>query len=256
LVAPRILVLDIETSPNLVYTWGLFRQNIGINQIVKPTEIICFSAKWLGGKMQFCSSYDYSLEKITEESKHNMVAVLWTLLDQADAIIHYNGQSFDIPHINREFLQQDMTPPSPYAQIDLYRTVRSRFRHASNKLDWVAQELGIGSKTTHEGFGLWERCLQGDPLAWARMERYNRQDVKLTEALYRRLLPWITNHPALNLITGTEHSCPVCSSLDLTKRGLAHTKTSTFQQWQCNECGSYSRSGKRLSGVDLRQVGK
>ena len=46
----KILYLDIETAPNLVFTWGLFNQNIGLNQIVKPGYTLCFAAQWEGKK--------------------------------------------------------------------------------------------------------------------------------------------------------------------------------------------------------------
>src|SRR5690606_22016747 len=46
----RILTLDVETSPMLSYHFGLWDQNIGINQIVKQSRIICFAAKWVGEK--------------------------------------------------------------------------------------------------------------------------------------------------------------------------------------------------------------
>ena len=46
----KILLLDIETAPNRVYCWGLWDQNIGLNQIEEPGYTLCFSAKWHGQK--------------------------------------------------------------------------------------------------------------------------------------------------------------------------------------------------------------
>jgi len=48
--APRILVLDIETSPNLAWVWGMWDQNVGINQLVESQTVLCFAARWLGEK--------------------------------------------------------------------------------------------------------------------------------------------------------------------------------------------------------------
>ena len=45
----RILYLDIETAPNEGKFWGLFKQNIGTNQITKPGYTLCFAAKWGDG---------------------------------------------------------------------------------------------------------------------------------------------------------------------------------------------------------------
>lgn len=243
----KILTIDIETSPALAFVWGTQKVYISPGQIVEPTRMLCFAAKW------------YGKPGIIYRSEHHdgaeaMLDKLWELLDEADAVVHYNGTSFDIPHINREFLLAGIGPPAPFAEIDLWRTVRSRFRFMSNKLDSVAQALEIGGKAAHEGFGLWVKCLDGDEAAWRRMKRYNIQDVRLTESLYTELRPWIKGHPSMNLVSGVSHACPTCGSVSLAKRGVARTKITTYQRYQCNVCGSYSQSGKRLSAVDVRPL--
>ena len=43
----KVLLLDIETAPNLVHVWGLFKQNISISQIMDSSYVMCFAAKWL-----------------------------------------------------------------------------------------------------------------------------------------------------------------------------------------------------------------
>ena len=243
----KILVFDIETAPALAYVWGIHEQRIGAHQIVEPTRMLCFAAKWLDDKKVHFASEHHT-------GKEQMLADLWALLDEADAVVHYNGKSFDVKHVNREFLLAGMGPPSPYAQIDLYSTVRGQFKFLSNKLDSVAHALEIGGKAAHEGFGLWTACLAGDDKAWGRMKRYNVQDVRLTEALYYELLPWIKTHPSVNLVSGPPFSCPKCGSTDLTKRGFHHTATTATQRYQCGSCGSYSRGGKRTNWVDVRGV--
>jgi DNA polymerase III epsilon subunit-like protein len=87
--------------------------------------------------------------------KKTMLKKIHSLLDECDAVIHYNGTRFDIPTLNKEFLEAGMPPPSPYHQIDLLKTSRKEFRFPSNKLDYVARALGLGQKTKHEGFELW-----------------------------------------------------------------------------------------------------
>lgn len=243
----RLLILDIETAPATALVWGIHKQHLGAHQIVEPVRMLCFAAKWYDSKKVYYASEHHN-------SREEMLLLLWDLLHEADAVIHYNGASFDVPIINREFLLAGFNPPSPFAQIDLWKSVRSKFRFMSNKLDSVAGELGIGHKIPHEGFDLWKKCLADDEKAWGRMKRYNIQDVRLTEKLYTRLRPWIKGHPSVTLVLGGTHNCPTCGSAKVQKRGFARTAMSTFQQYQCNDCGSYSRSGKRLDGVDLRGV--
>ena len=85
-------------------------------------------------------------------------------------------------------------------------------RYVDAKLDYVAGALGLGHKRAHEGFTLWTSCIAGDEKAWDRMRRYNIQDVRLTEKLYDRILPWIPNHPHMGLYTDGGHCCPTCGS--------------------------------------------
>lgn len=240
----KILVLDIETGPATVLTFGIHKQHIGAHQIIEDGKILCFAAKWYGEKrMHFGSSESGDSE--------TMLLKLYDLLDEADAVVHYNGKSFDIPHIQGQMYLHSILPPSPFFQIDLWKTVRSQFRFLSNKLDEVAKRRGLGEK--HEtSFDLWKRCHFGERAAWKQMGDYNKQDVLLTEALYVDLLPWIKGHPSKNLIDGEGDVCPTCGAGALQKRGFAHTKVSSFQRYQCLACGSYSRSNKRVAGVGVQ----
>ena len=148
----KVLFLDIETAPNKVYCWGLWNQNISINQIVEPGYTICFAAKWENSKkIHFHSMQKNGIKRMVKEAHK--------LLEEADAVVHYNGKKFDIPTLNREFLLAELQPPSGYSEVDLYSAVKKKFRFASNKLDYVSSELGIGNKVQHKGMGLWTDCM-------------------------------------------------------------------------------------------------
>lgn len=236
--APRVLLLDIETTPSLVYTWGLFDQNIGLNQVVEPTRMLSFAGKWIGErKVHFFGGPETSHERMVNDA--------WAMMDAADVVVHYNGRSFDEKHLNREFLEHRLDPPSPYQTVDLYSTVKGRFRFLSNKLEHVSRELGLEGKVAHEGFGLWTKCMSGDPAAWRRMEKYNRRDVTLLEDLYRELLPWIKGHPNLQHF-GSGDGCPRCGHGESIKRGFHRTAASVFQTRQCKGCGGYFRDRKAM----------
>jgi len=79
-----------------------------------------------------------------------MIQAAHDLLSEADAVIHYNGNSFDMPWLHTEFLLAGMPPPEPYKNIDLLLAVRKRFRFVSNKLDYVTQAVGLEGKVHHE----------------------------------------------------------------------------------------------------------
>lgn len=239
----KILHLDIETAPNLVYAWGLYKQDVSISQIVDPGYTLCYAAKWHGDRTIHTAN-------VKDDGGEGLVKTLWALLNEADVVVHYNGTKFDIPTINKEFLLLGLPPPAPYQQIDLLKTVRKQFRFASNKLDFVCQQLGIGAKVQHKGMELWSQCMQGNEKAWREMLRYNKQDVRLLGKLYLKLLPWIDNHPNVVLYEPLVENreglhCPNCGGDELERRGFAYTKVSKFQRYRCTDCGKWSRVRKK-----------
>ena len=232
----RILILDIETKPNRVFTWGLWDQNIGLSQIIEPGGTICFAAKWYGEtKVHFASDH--------HDGHDEMVAAAWRLMDEADIIVGYNHRSFDVKHLHAEFVRLRLGPPSPHKDVDLLTVARGQFKMPSNKLDFIAQELGVGHKVKHTGFDLWTGCMDGCDKAWRTMKKYNIHDVRLTEELYDRLRPWIKNHPNLNMWRTVRVSgCDKCGSDDLTDSGFKYTQTRAYKQFVCNNCGGYSHA--------------
>lgn len=236
----RILTIDIETKPMLVYSWGLWRQNHSIDQIVDDGGIICFAAKWFGEKEVIFAS-DHA------DGHEGMLRKAWELLTEADVVITYNGDNFDIPRLNQEFMLQGWGPAAPFKSVDLIRTNRRRFQLPSRKLDYLAQRSGTGAKVKHQGFDLWIGCLAGDDTAWATMEKYNRGDVTLTERVYLRLLPWMTTGPHFGLLLGGNRLCPYCGSAKVVKTGKpVHAFAQTYSLLRCQNCTGWSRDVFRI----------
>jgi len=188
----KILLLDIETSPNTAYVWGLFNENIPLARLIDSSEVLCWSAKWYGDTEIMFSS-------VLQSSRKKLLKGIHSLLSDADAVVTYNGNRFDLPVLNKEFFMEGMSPPAPYKRIDLYQTVKQQFRFTSNKLDHVADQLGFGKKKDTT-FQLWVDCMNQDEAAWKSMEEYNRHDVVLLEQLYTKVLPWISNHPIMECL--------------------------------------------------------
>jgi DNA polymerase elongation subunit (family B) len=245
----RLLMLDIETAPHKVYAWGLYDQRIGLNQIVEPGYTLCYAAKWYGER-------GIMFDSVHQSTQAKMLKSVHKLLDEADAVCHYNGERFDVPTLEGEFAKHRMRPPSPFKHIDLLKTCRRRFKLASNKLDYVAQLFGLGQKTSHKGMPLWTACMNGEDTAWRTMERYNKQDVRLLEKLYEEIRPWVKNHPNFGAISG-EHCCPLCESQKLQRRGYYVTRNKSYAQFQCRSCFAwlYEVSGKLQKGLQgMRQA--
>lgn len=243
----KTLYLDIETTPHVAYVWKLYDENIGLSQIIKPTRMLCVAYMFDEGDMEFAAEWQ-------KGGHRGMVKRIHKAMDEADAVVHYNGASFDEKHLNREFLQAQLTPPSPYQTIDLYRAIKTKFRFASSRLQYISDALEIRQGKLHTDFTLWSGTLDGDPAARTEMETYNREDVELLVELYDELLPWITRHPNVALVDGVAEGCTRCGSTLLQKRGKQFTTAGVFQRYQCQNCGGWNRGAKRLNTTALREA--
>ncbi len=236
----KTLILDIETSPHKMYIWHPGKQYVRAENIVEAGHTLCWAAKWRGDK-------DIMFGSVWGDGKKRMLKRMWNLINKADVIIHFNGEKFDVPTLNKEFLLAKMGPPAPYRQVDVIKTLRRRFRFASNALDHVAQRLGLGRKVQHKGMALWHDVMRGVATAKRTMERYNKHDVRLTEKVYERVLPWIPNHPNAALYMDDDKPvCPSCGAKNPPKRGYAYTTTGKYQRYQCTGCGFWPRGSQNL----------
>ena len=248
---PRVLIFDIETSPILGYVWGLFNQNLQLDRIVEDWMIITWAAKWLGEGVVFCdtiANYDYTggFDPVAEKK---LVAGLWDLLDEADIVVAHNGDKFDRRKANAKFLEYGLGEPSPYKIVDTLKIARGNFAMTSNKLDYIAKFLTGHGKMEHEGFPLWSKFLQNDPVAQKNMLDYNIQDVHVLEEVYVTIRGWDKKAPNIALYFGDQDvRCPKCGGLHLTELAGKHayTNLSQFQLMQCDSCGGYSRQRVNL----------
>lgn len=243
--APKILILDIETSPIVSYTWGIYDQNVAPNMIKQDSFIMSWAAKWLDSKRLFQAD-QRAAKDITNDKA--ILLELWDLMDEADIILGQNSQAFDVKRINARFIEHGMKPPSPYQQIDTLKLAKKNFAFTSNKLEHLSKRLNPEDmkKSEHSkfpGFKLWTECLAGNKAAWREMAKYNLQDVLATEALFKRLAPWGTPVNFGAFFDG-ELTCQ-CGSTEFHKDGYRYTASGCYQSYECKRCGA-KHKGERV----------
>jgi DNA polymerase elongation subunit (family B) len=234
---PKILLLDIETAPNLSYVWGHYEQNV----IQHQTEwyMLSWSIRWLHDKPITKALCDYDDYQAGSDNDKSLVQELWKYLDDADVLVWQNGDKFDHKKINTRFIKHGIRPPRPYRTVDTLKIARKHFAMNSNKLDDLGKYLGVGHKLQHKGFELWKGCLIGDAESWATMKAYNEQDVELLQNVYLKLLPWIYSHPNVSTMKGLKDGCRNCGSTDITADGFILTATGKRPQYRCEHCDTW-----------------
>lgn len=255
-VGPKIVTLDIETSPLESYHWGLWDQNIGLEQINVEWSILSFSAKWLGDpKIIYRDTGGKGVKNVRNDKE--VLKALWEVLDEADIVVAQNGQAFDIKKINARFILSGFPPYSPIKIVDTLLVAKRHFGFTSNKLAWTSKYLSTTKKDEHKqfpGFELWTECLKDNPKAWAEMKKYNCQDTISTEEYYLRLRPWTAGHPNVAAYVESEDiMCPKCGSKHVQKRGSSITQTGAYHRFQCVECGGWSRSRYTTNSKEKRR---
>lgn len=255
MAAPAILFLDIETAPDVAWVWGVYEQNA--IAVKEHWYILSYAAKWRGeDAIETRGLVDYPGYKGGSSCESDLLDSVWSLLDRADIVVAHNGSDFDVKKLNAKFIQWDFDPPSPYKVVDTKRDLTRVARFSSNKLDWLCKQLELGSKMETGGFDTWQGCMNGDREAWAKMKEYNANDIVLLESLYETLAPWIRQPNAALFHDGEEIRCanPACGSESLTKRGTQHALTRSYQRYQCNDCGAWTRSAKSVKAVKSQRA--
>jgi hypothetical protein len=239
----KILLFDIENSPLISYTWGIWEQDV--IEVKEEWYILCFAYKWLGEKTTHIVALpDFKGYRTNKKDDFHLVKKLHDIFEEAEVIIAHNGDAFDIKKANARFIYHDLEPSKPYKTIDTLKIARRYFKFDSNKLDYLGQYLKLGRKLPHTGKHLWFGCMEGDMESWKLMKRYNIQDVVLLEKVYLKLRGWASTGTNLNMVYGTLANCPRCVSPYIKRNGWRYTNTVYYQRWKCNNCG-FSAIGER-----------
>lgn len=244
---PRILVIDIETSPLESWTWGIWDQNVGLEQIKTEWTILSYAAKWLGEKAILYADTGGRGADLVRDDKP-LMGKIWALLDEADIVIAQNGKRFDVRKMNARLIMHGFGPPSPYRVIDTMLVAKKYFAFTSQKLAWTSKYLTDSPKSEHKkfpGFELWVECLKDNPAAWAEMKKYNKQDIRSTEKVYLRQRPWIESHPNLGVYNPEDRPlCPKCGSDKLHVGGgnrISVKQQGVYKRYVCQKCGGWAR---------------
>lgn len=247
-IRPKIGLIDIETAPLGAAVWGLWDQNVGLNQIENEWTIMSFALKPLGGPKSSIEYLDTSQAETPRNDAH-IVQRLWEVLNEYDVLIAHNGKKFDMKKIRARMIMLGYKPHSPVKLEDTLLFAKQVACFTSNKLEWLTTYLSAQKKDVHSefpGHELWNECLKGNPKAWKVMKKYNIRDITSLEDVYFKLRPWVQG--AVNLAVYDDSNeavcCPVCGSDDVEQDGWSFTQTGKYLRYHCKDerCGAWSRS--------------
>lgn len=235
--SPKIITFDLETSPIVATTWGIYQQFLGVNNIVKDWFIISGAWKELGKdkvhSVQISKPYD----------DYKVVKKLRDVLATADIIIGQNCDQFDMKKLNARMIFHGIEPLPHIPTIDTKKEAKKIAAFTSNKLEYLGKHL-VGAGKIKTDYQLWLDVMNGSKSALKEMVEYNKIDVVRNEEVYLILKPYMKNHPHIGVLNGLSkfHSCNNCGGVHLKRNGIRPTKAGILkQEVQCKDCGAYHR---------------
>jgi hypothetical protein len=230
---PKVFLLDIESATVWTRVWGLWRQRIPYQNIIKvdgrPMDwfMLCWAGKWLGDDKIISDSV--TSWEATHRNDKRIARSIWKIIHEADVLIGHNLDRFDLRKI----------------------------MHSAHNLDYLNSIFSLRMKEDTD-YQLWIDCEEGDKEALAYMLHYCESDVLALEDLYLKLRPYMTSHPNLGLYVDDEDPmCPHCYSKEIIRDGVYKdavytTNVSVFPAYRCLKCGATPRGRKTIVSKEKR----
>ena len=238
------LFFDIETSPNVVLSWRTgYNLTITPYDILQERAIICSCWKWEGEEQVHSLTWD------KKQNDKSMLKAFIKEVNKADEIIGHNSDKFDIKWLRTRCVYHSVGMFPTYQTLDTLKMAKSGFNFNSNKLDYIAQYLGVGKKLETGGLDLWKKvCLEKDEAALQKMVDYCKQDVVILEKVFEKLRPY-SKHKVnyATLRGGDKFECPNCGTYNVRLSKTYTTSTGVMRHsMQCKDgCSSaYTVSNK------------
>jgi hypothetical protein len=238
LVGHHILVLDIERFKGRaeVEFWSLAdfkNRRLPADAVVEWPRTICLAWRFYGTKrVEFAAEWEPG-------GREAMLLAAWEAYDRADIVVGHNVAAFDTKHLNAEWRDMGLMPPSPFKTVDTLKEARKHFGDESKQLASLTQRLGIETKTDKYDVEVARAALAGHVPSQRKLANYNKGDVVASEALYDAFRGWMPNHPhvksgnALDVV-----SCNQCASRSLSRNGIKLASQITYLLYRCDDCGA------------------
>lgn len=237
---PKVLAFDFETSPAKGYFFGNIWET-NIIEVIEYEQILCVA--WMehgSDKVYVKGQDDFPSYKAGKLDDKELVKFFRDIISRYDIVSGHNSDRFDLTVLNTRLLAHGLEPISLSSTLDTKKISKNKFHLPSNKLDDIADFLGIGRKlSTHKS--LWMGCEQGIQKDWDYMKKYCKLDVKLQDEVLEYIIPFVKFNNTYNYMDGVRPNCtnPTCLSPKVVKKMTKKVSGGRRQQYQCKDCGSY-----------------
>ena len=256
-MSARILVADLERVPAWTKPlpfWSprdLQKKYITAEDVQEWGRTICLAYSWYDEReIHFIAEWQ-------EGGRQAYLEKARALFDEADVLGGHNSKDFDFKHLQGDFIMAGLTPAPEPKHIDTLKIARGNANWEMNHLAVLTQRLGIPTKNDKYRISVAMAAVAGDKKAQARIERYNKGDVRASKGLIKKLLPVSGTNLGLFADDPTRPVCPHCESKKVQRRGYAVKAALRYPRIQCMSCGGWSTAKtaiKEAGSVELRNL--
>lgn len=252
----NVLILDVErvpawTKPLPIWDMkSLQYRRLSPNEIETWGRTICLAFRWgLTGPIQFIAEWQ-------DGGREGYLDAVAELFDKADVLSGHNSKGFDFPHLQGDIVMDGRTPLPEPKHIDTLLLARRHANWEANHLDTLTRRLGIPAKTDKYRIETAMAAVNGDLKAQAKIERYNRGDVRASTGMLKRFLPLSNVNLGLFADDPTRPACTACQSTRLQRRGYSVKAALRYPRYQCQACGKWqtSRKSEPVGSVEMRPL--
>ena len=244
---PKILMFDIETTPNLATIWSTGKQFVNYESIWKEKKISCICWKWLGESKIYSLSMNlkkHNLMEYDDDADKEMLVKFSEIYNKADVAVGHNAIKFDKGTITARLSKHGLPPISPTIIDDTWR-ISCPINFNSHKLDYLARYFKVGTKAAHS-YSLWLKVMRSDSKALNDTVKYCKKDVILLEKVYKKLLPYVKTKFNHAIYQQDTRVCPSCSGkLKISSKRMS-VGLGMRVQFSCNSCGKHVTIGENL----------
>lgn len=173
----KVGILDIETSS--------LKMNYGI--------IHSYCIKELNKYKIECERVITTKEILSRAFDKPLMTQFCLDLRKFDRVITFYGDRFDLPAVRTRAVRWELDFPlySEVKQTDVWKIMRQKFRLSSNSLKTCCQFFGIKAKSHQLNPEIWMAATVGDKGALKYILDHNREDVRSTEELYKKVCLYV-----------------------------------------------------------------
>lgn len=240
----RMLFLDVETRPDIAVSFTRFKANMTQDHIIEEGGGL-ISIAWQFGQHGDLNGMVQTADEAIENDDYELVKTLVDQIEDSDIIVGHNIDQFDLPVIRARAVINGLRPPKLVKTVDTLKIART-MKFQSNKLDSLAQVLGVGEKHRHSGISMWVGCIRGEESSLEEMLKYNLIDVEILVKVYNKIRSFDPKAPNAGLYNPSEElACRVCGSHNVLPTGsTVKTGVASYTEYVCTDCGARSRDRK------------